>query len=351
LNFLLLIYFKSCYEFKMPRKARIDAPLALHHIIARGIERRNIFRDNVDRNDFLDRLSDILSDTQTPCYAWALMPNHFHLLLRTAGAPLSLLMKRLLTGYVVTFNRRHKRSGRLFQNRFKSILCQEETYLLELIRYIHLNPIRANNVANLQALGRYKYCGHGALMGKFQTSWQDTDAVLVHFGKQYDEARQNYYRFVAKGIDRGKRPELTGGGIIRSMGGWTKYLSEKKMQKHLKGDERILGDSDFVQSVLQNQNEDLERKYRLQVAGINFKAVVEEVADMYQLEPESLLVPGGRGLLAMGRALICFWCVTELGMRGIQVAEKMKISPGAVTKSAKRGREMAKKAGLKLKLF
>jgi len=126
---------------------------------------------------------------------------------------------------------------------------------------------------------------------------------------------------------------------------------KKKMQKHLKGDERILGDSDFVQSVLQNQNEDLERKYRLQVAGINFKAVVEEVADMYQLEPESLLVPGGRGLLAMGRALICFWCVKELGMRGIQVAEKMKISPGAVTKSAKRGREMAKKAGLKLKLF
>ena len=148
----------------MPRKARIDAPLTLHHIIARGIERRNIFRDNNDRNNFIDRLSNILIETKTPCYAWALMPNHFHLLLRTAEVPISDVMKRLLTGYVVRFNRRHDRVGRLFQNRFKSILCQEEVYLLELIRYIHLNPIRAGQVNSLETLSRYKFCGHGALL-------------------------------------------------------------------------------------------------------------------------------------------------------------------------------------------
>lgn len=332
----------------MPRKARIDAPLALHHIIARGIERRNIFRDNIDRNDFLDRLSDLLSDTQTPCYAWALMPNHFHLLLRTADTPISHLMKRLLTGYVVTFNRRHKRVGRLFQNRFKSILCQEETYLLELIRYIHLNPIRANNVADLLALRRYKYCGHGALLDEFEISWQEIDSVLAHFGKRFGPARLKYYEFMEKGVDQGNRPELTGGGIIRSMGGWTKYHSEKRMRKHLKGDERILGDSEFVQSVLQNQNELMERKYHLQAAGINFEAVVEKVADMYQIEPDSLLVSRKRGLYAMGRALICFWAVNELGMKGIQVAKKLDVSQGAVTKSVERGREIAKQAGLKL---
>ena len=106
----------------MPRKARLDAPGALHHILVRGIERRKIFRDDSDRDDFLKRLGGILRESQTPCFAWALMPNHFHLLLRTGLTPLSNVMRRLLTGYAVTFNLRHRRSGHLFQNRYKSIV-------------------------------------------------------------------------------------------------------------------------------------------------------------------------------------------------------------------------------------
>jgi REP element-mobilizing transposase RayT len=124
----------------MPRRARIDAPGALHHVICRGIERRKIFREDSDRNDFLKRLSTILGETQTPCYARALMPNHFHLLLRTGNTPSARVMRRLLSGYVGRFNRLHRRAGHLFQNRYKSILCQEEPYLLELVCYIHLNP-------------------------------------------------------------------------------------------------------------------------------------------------------------------------------------------------------------------
>jgi REP element-mobilizing transposase RayT len=108
----------------MPRKARIDAPGALHHIICRGIERRKIFDDDVDRDNFLERLGNILIETSTPCYSWALIPNHFHLLLRTGNMAISTVMRRLLTGYTVSYNRRHRRSGHLFQNRFKSILCQ-----------------------------------------------------------------------------------------------------------------------------------------------------------------------------------------------------------------------------------
>jgi len=114
----------------MPRKARLDALGALHHIIARGIERRKIFRDNRDRDDFLERLGGILRYSQTRCLAWALMPNHFHLLLRTELVPISSVMRRLLTGHAVAFNLRHRRSGHLFQNRYKSILCQEDAYLL-----------------------------------------------------------------------------------------------------------------------------------------------------------------------------------------------------------------------------
>jgi REP element-mobilizing transposase RayT len=123
----------------MPRQARIDAPGALHHVIVRGIERRKIFEDDIDRHEFLSRLGKVLSDTRTGCFAWALIPTHFHLLLRSGNGALATVMRRLLTGHAMGFNRRHGRSGKLFQNRYKSILCQEDVYLLELIRYIHLN--------------------------------------------------------------------------------------------------------------------------------------------------------------------------------------------------------------------
>jgi len=149
----------------MPRQARIDTPGALHHIMVRGIERKRIFRDNKDRDDFLARLGKILSETSTPCYAWALIPNHAHLLFRTGSAPLSHVMRRLLTGYAVRFNHRYRRHGKLFQNRYKSILCQEDPYLLELVRYIHLNPLRAGLVKDIDQLGRYRFSGHGVILG------------------------------------------------------------------------------------------------------------------------------------------------------------------------------------------
>ena len=113
----------------MPRQARIDAPGALHHVMCRGIERRDIFRDTQDRRNFVERLGRAVSETATSCLAWCLMPNHFHLLLRTGQSPISGVMRRVLTGYAVTFNRKHQRSGHLFQNRYKSILCQEEPAL------------------------------------------------------------------------------------------------------------------------------------------------------------------------------------------------------------------------------
>ena len=116
----------------MPRQSRLDAPGVLHHIMIRGIEGRKIFRNNKDRNDFLTRLGKLLPMTKTACYAWVFMPNHAHFLIRTGPVPLSTVMRKLLTGYVVNFNRRHKRHGQLFQNRNKSIVCQEDAYFKEL---------------------------------------------------------------------------------------------------------------------------------------------------------------------------------------------------------------------------
>ena len=137
----------------MPRKARIDSPGALHHVIIRGIERRKIFRSDYDRENFVVRLSELIPETQTDCFAWALIPNHAHLLLRTGSIPVSVFMSHLLTEYAVWFNKKYRRHGQLFQNRYKSILCQEDPYLKELVRYIHLNPLRAGLVEDMKAKG------------------------------------------------------------------------------------------------------------------------------------------------------------------------------------------------------
>ena len=144
----------------MPRSARLDGPGVVHHVIIRGIERRKIFRDNKDRNDMMDRLADLLPATNTSCYAWAFLSNHAHFLARSGEKGLSTLMRRLLTGYAIGLNRRYRRHGHLFQNRYKSIICQEDIYLKELVRYIHLNPLRAKVVPDMRGLNRYKYCGH-----------------------------------------------------------------------------------------------------------------------------------------------------------------------------------------------
>jgi REP element-mobilizing transposase RayT len=113
----------------MPRQPRLDAPGLLHHIIARGIERRPIFTDREDYDDFLTRLPVALEKSRNQVLAWTLMPNHFHLLIRSGNGGVVDLMRRLMTGYAGTFNRRHRRAGHLFQNRYKSIVCEEDSYL------------------------------------------------------------------------------------------------------------------------------------------------------------------------------------------------------------------------------
>ncbi len=325
----------------MPRKARIDAPGALHHIIGRGIERRDIFLDDKDRDNFLVRLGNLLLETETPCFAWTLMPNHFHLLLRTGTLPISMIMRRLLTGYAVTFNHRYRRSGHLFQNRYKSILCQEDTYLLELVRYIHLNPFRANIIMDVDSLGKYPYCGHSRLMGYHRSPWQNVSAVLSFFGNKSNEARNKYKQFLEKGIGLGKRPDLTGGGLIRSTGGWHVLKSLRRMRVHLKGDERILGDSDFVKDALKTADENMEKQYRLKAKGYDFDKTLEKVAGLFHLRPKDLLVSSKQRHRVKARSLICFWAVKELGISSLVVASKLGIAQSSVTRAAIRGEQVA----------
>jgi len=124
--------------------------------MARGIERRRLFIDETDYYDFLERLQGAMGKCGGKCLAWCLMPNHFHLLILRGTRPLSELMRRLMTGYAINFNVRHKRAGHVFQNRYKAILCETDEYLLELVAYIHLNPLRAKMVRNLEELNKLR---------------------------------------------------------------------------------------------------------------------------------------------------------------------------------------------------
>jgi REP element-mobilizing transposase RayT len=330
----------------MPRHARLDVPGSVQHVICRGIERRQIFRDDTDREDFVARLGQVLTATGTACYAWALLPNHAHLLLRTSAIPLTTVMRRLLTGYAGGFNRRHNRHGYLFQNRFKSILCQEEPYLLELVRYIHLNPLRRSLVPDLVALDRYPWAGHSALMGRFVRPWQDIQIVLAQFGLRRRQARSAYRSFVAAGIPQGWRPELTGGGLVRSAGGWSALTACRRRGDRLHGDERILGESDFVEAALRAAGEAWERRIGLRRRGRDFNWLLQWVAELMGVSPAVVEMPSKTPVRVAARSVLCCFAVRELGLSERAVGARLGISQSGVSHAVHRGERLIRERGL-----
>lgn len=332
----------------MTRQARIDVPGALHHIVCRGIERGQIFFDDTDRDHFVERLAALFSETSTSCFAWALIPNHFHLLVRTGCVPVSTVMRRLLTSYAVHFNRRHHRSGHVFQNRYKSILCQQDPYLLELVRYIHLNPLRAGIVSKLCELDRYPYSGHGRLVGALDDGWQDTESVWVLFAERKQEARIRYRDFVQSGLSMGKRPELTGGGLVRSAGGWSGVQALRGIKDHMKSDERILGDGGFVESALADAREAMERKYRLRNQGYDLAAILTRVSRIFNIPEARIKSSGKEPERVRAKSVAAYWAVKELGLVGTEVGSALNLTQSAVSRAVRRGEEIVKELDLSL---
>ncbi len=327
----------------MPRKARIDAPGAVHHVIGRGINRQEIFSDKKDYLKFLERFGDLLVETKTSCYAWALIPNHFHLLLKTGNQSISNVMKRLLTGYAINYNRRHGRAGHLFQNRYKSILCQEDTYLLELVRYIHLNPLRAKLVPNYERLGQYPYCGHAVMLGHKKNDWQDIAYILRLFGIKQGPAKRKYSDFVQKGIAQGRRPDLIGGGLLRSYGGWSGVKSMMETGDYQKGDERMLGDGAFVTEVLAHAEEQLRKKYQVKTKGYDLEKLVDRVAEITNLTPEEIWDGTRDKKRTEARSILCFWAKEELGITQSKLTEKLNLTQSAISYAVRRGRLLVEK--------
>jgi len=333
----------------MPRSARLDAPGVLHHVIIRGIERKNIFHDNQDRDNFLDRLTTILPETNIACYAWAFLPNHAHFLLRTGDIPLSTLMRRLLTGYAVSFNLKYERHGPLFQNRYKSIVCQEDAYFKELVRYIHLNPLRAKIVTDISALNHYIYCGHRILLRKEKHPWQHCEYVLSYFGKSIREAQKGYLQYIEAGTEQGRRPELVGGGLIRSLGGWQAVKNARfSGQNRIKGDQRILGDSAFVLEVLDKAEEKFERFYEMKNKGYNLDTIAQKVCDIFGIEPNEIYAKSRRKIRAEARGLYCYWAVENLGYSLADLARLFGMTGQGIGYAVRRGERIAKERNCRL---
>ena len=332
----------------MPRKARIDSVGAIHHIIIRGIERKKIFRNDADRENFIERLGKIITETKTACFGWSFIPNHAHLLLRTGLVSISTVMRRLLTGYAVSFNRKYRRHGQLFQNRYKSVLCQEDLYLKELVRYIHLNPLRAGLVSDMKALNGYHWCGHSAIMGKVSRDWQNTEYILRYFDDTKASARKKYRRFVQEGVSQGKRSDITGGGLIRSLGGWQQAKAMRRAGIRYKGDERILGDGEFVEHVLKAADEQLEQRYALKAEGYDFKAVVSRVAEIMDMAPDAVLSRSRSPQTVKARSLLCYWANRELGMTTVELSKQLRISQPTASRASQRGERIVMENSFKL---
>jgi REP element-mobilizing transposase RayT len=332
----------------MPRTSRIDFPGALHHVIARGINRHPIFLDRTDRNLFLDRFSTLLSETGTRCFAWALMSNHFHLLLSTAAVHLSTVMQRLLTWHAITFNKRHDRCGHLFQNRFRSILCQEDAYLLELVRYIHLNPLGGGLVRNLSELIKYPYCGHGVLMGQLSNAWQDAGYVLRLFHNELPAARRRYGWFVKTSLSDGRSSHLVEGNLVCRSGYWSEVKTGDGPLPCRTGYERILGDDDFINHTLEGVDEMRECEYRLMPRKYDFKAVAARIAAWLGMKTEDVLAPNRGHRTVQARRLLCYLVTSELGVSQTRLGRDLGMTQAGVSKAARRGRELATREGYSL---
>ncbi len=207
----------------MARKPRIEFPGALYHILTRGNNKQPIFVDDKDRITFLNKLGSYKQELGFNLYAYILMINHIHLLIETSEVPLSKIMQCLLTSFTQYFNRRHKRVGHLFQGRYKAILCDKNSYLLELVRYIHLNPIRAKLVDDLR---KYKWSSHPIFIGETETSFVKSDFILEIIG-----GINSYRTFINEGLGQGHREDLY-------------QLKEQ----------RILGDEIFVSKVTEKES-------------------------------------------------------------------------------------------------
>jgi REP element-mobilizing transposase RayT len=292
----------------------------VHHVLLRGIERRAIFIDDFDREDFLGRLQRQLVDGGAACFAWALIPNHVHLVLRTGDRPLSRLMSCLNTGYARAFNLRHRRSGYLFQNRYRSILVENDAYLLTLVRYVHLNPLKHGLVPSMSALVEYPWCGHAGLMGQRPRGFHTVEEVLSWLDADVERARRELHRWMQPSADDSlgsHRSEMTALEPAAPTGGIA--TQRRRARSHLLG-----------------------------LAGWSLDVLVDWVCASNQADPVRVRAGGRSRAESRARALIGHFATMELGTTALEAARATGVGEGPMSRAIRRGTEIAVEEGLDL---
>ncbi len=271
----------------MARKPRVHYPGAVYHVMLRGNARQDIFADDEDRRGFYALLAEGVERFGYRLHGFCLMSNHVHLAAQVGALALSRIMQHLGFRYTQWFNRRRARVGHLFQGRYKAVLVDAESYLLELVRYIHLNPVRA---ALVKAPERYPWSGHRAYLGKERLGWLETRWVLSQFGRNTTRARERYARFVAEGRGEGRREEFH--------------------RDSTQG--RILGDDRFAE-------EAMARAGRQERRAVNLGEVLGAVCARLGISEEELAVAGKARAGSQGRALTA-WLVRQVPELSLQEA-------------------------------
>jgi REP-associated tyrosine transposase len=298
----------------MARKPRLEVEGGLYHILTRGNNRQRIFGDNNDYQKMLRLLEVQKAKLGFFLYAYCLMPNHVHLLVERRKVGIGQVMHRLLTGYSQYHNKRYGRVGHLFQSRYKGILCQSDQYLAELVRYIHLNPVRAKIVRAPEA---YPYSSHRAYIGSEEPWLVDIEPVLRHFGGTKKLARERFGLFVEAGIKAGHREEFYG-----AEGG------------------RLLGSEEFVDDTKKRAGE-IPRGARPEIkrrSVPNLEGVIEAAAKASGLTPEEICSRSKRRAVVTAKEALIF-VAHELGASNTAVAKLMGADSSLVSRrldSAKR---------------
>jgi len=305
------------------RIARVDAAGAAHHVMVRGIERRQIFLGDEDRRGFVARLERLLPEEGWRSFAWVLMPNHVHLVLQGCAGGLSRLMARLNTGYAVSFNRRHQRSGYVFQNRFKSRVVEHDADLMGLVIYIHRNPLVAGIVTSTAELERFPWCGHGALVGSAPPRrFEAVRACLSLFADDPALARRRV-RARTEGSEAESNWEA--GASVETVPGPGAAPSAIRQR-----------DKDARRPAV------LPRRRRSGPdAQRDLERLIAAVSEHFRVSLPQLRSPWGSRQAARARAIAIYLAVDELGLQGRTIAAALNLTPAAVSQACRRGQSAA----------
>lgn len=322
----------------MPRMMRFEHPGSLAHIMSRGIDGRPLFDSDLHRMEFLGRLSRGLRDTGYRCLCWCLMPNHYHLLVRSTEIPMARLMRGINGGYARWYNRQHGRRGYLFQHRYRSILCQDMDYTRELIRYIHLNPIRGGQVKSLRSLTRWPWCGHAHVLGIEGATghgFQESTEVLRRFGPTPQEGAANYLSFLAAGIDRNN---LHNAGALPEP-------SEFEVAGVERGWPAVIGDHEFARAAMERHQVAAWRKHRQADYQAVLDALARQVSSEHAISRSELHQKGRLNARSRARADFCYRTHFLEKLPYAVIARYLGNTIPAVMQLARKGSRQAEESG------